>query len=291
MVFDLNYLKEIVRDTLRVYLYPNNMKSDTALDLTNIDKVSQSFIPYSKCYTTLTPYKYNLPIDVRLKKTGNPDDNIIISMESNLNDEPSGTTVGSYTLRASDISNTFDVYSGTIKLTSMIGSNTKYWLSIDPLNSRSTIDFYSIEKSNSDTYLIGTLKTYDGTIWTGIEGDMNFNIEIPNWIFNDYPRTDISKWSFPRIAIDMISRKVEQRWIRAEIADYYIDFNVIAYSNYADELDDILSFVDRTIFKERTKFSGVQRIDTGDLTPVEVLRDNLFSRAIKYSMVYRMTNV
>ena len=294
MVFSLNELKDSIRDTLRVYLYPNNTVSDTDLTLSdslNVYKVSQSFKPYSKCYNTVTPYRYTVPVDVKLKKLCTPDGDLVVSLQSsNTNNQPSGTTVSSFTIAVGSTSTTFDVHNGNMVLTNMLGSATNYHLVLEPKCSASTVNCYITQMSTVNKYIIGSMDIYNGSSWSSTIGDLYFDFDVPNFIYTDYPRSELSKWSFPRIAIDMISRRVDQRWINTEFADYIIDFTVVAYSAYPNELDDLLSYSDRAIFKERTAFTNMRRIDTGELTPVVVLRDNLFSRAIRYTIIYRMTN-
>jgi hypothetical protein len=292
IAFDLNYLKEAIRDTIRAYLNPNNLISDTSVALSNsisVYDIAQSFIPFSKCYATTSPYRYTIETSFMIKKTGTPDSNVIVSLQSSTNDYPSGTTISSSTISESDISSTFDVKDVNLKITTMLGSNTKYWYCIEPQCTASTVNFYSIAKSATQKYMIGNLAKKD-TTWSNELGSMIFDISVPQWVFQDYPRDDINKYSFPRLAIDIVSRRVEQRWINTEFADYTIDVIIMVYSNYPDELDKIISYVDRAIFKERTLFYGIRRIDPGELSPVAVIRDNLFSRSVSYSMLFRMTN-
>jgi len=294
MTFSINNLKEEIRDTLRVYLYPQNTVSDTEValsDTISVYKVAQSFKSYSKFYSTVNPFKYTIPVDVKLRKYGTPDGNVFISIQSSSSGEPSGTTIGHCTIAVGDVSSSsFSVNSGSIVITSMIGSNTEYFLCIEPQSNASTVNYYSTQKYNTDKYMIGSLSVYNGSSWSTTTGDIYFDIDNPNWIYTGFPRSDISKYSFPRLAIDAISRRVDQRWINIELAEYTIDFTLVAYSYYPDELDDILSYADRALFKERANFTNIKRLDSGEMTPVEVLRDNLFSRAMRYNLVVKMTN-
>jgi len=294
MPFDLNNLKTIIRDTLRVYLNPNNLVQDTDVALSDnisVYSLSQSFIPYSKCYSTTSPYRYTIDASIMLKRTGTPDGDLIVSLQSSTSGYPSGVTISSYTIDVADVNTTFDVHSVSLKLTSMLGSDTEYQYVITPASSASTINFYTTTKNSTATYMVGNLYKYNGTSWSSETGSMYFDVNTPQWIYQNSPRDDINRYSFRRLAIELTSRTSEQRWINTEFADYTVDCNVVCYSNYPEELDEILSYVDRAIFKERTKFTNVRRIDPGNMTPVSVIRQNLFTRAITYRMLYRMNAV
>lgn len=293
MVFSINNLKEEIRDTLRAYLYPaNTVSTDTEVDLsdnTSVYKIAQSFKPYCKFYSTISPYKYTIPVDVKLRKYGTPDGNVFVTLRSSSDNEPSGT-IGHFTIDVADVSSgSLDVNSGSIVVTSMLGSNTDYYICLEPQCSASTVNYYSTCKS-SDKYMIGTLSLHDGSSWNSTTGDMYFDITVVNWIYQDFPRSELSKYSFPRVGLDAITRTVNQRWINIELAEYIIDFTIVGYSFYPNELDDILSYVDRALFKERANFTNIKRLDSSEMTPTEVLMDNMFSRALRYNLIIKITN-
>lgn len=294
MVYSMNDIKNEVRDLLREYLYPSCRDVSTELVLsdgtTNI-QVAQSFRPFCKFASTIVPYKVTIPVGVYVGKYGTPDSDLIVSIQSSTDGEPSGNTIGSYTIDVSDIpSGSIDLVDCSIKTSSMLGSNTEYFVVVESSCTPSTIDYYVVGTSTDDVYMIGSLSYYKNGTWNTSDVDMGFYVTPINWIHSDYPRDDIGRYSFPRIAVDVTSRRATQRLITASIIDYYIDLIVVGYSLIPQELDDILSYVDRILFKNRTLLEGIYLLTPGDLSSTEVIRDYLFSRSIRYTLWYRMTS-
>jgi len=294
MGFDLNQLKEDVRDTLRLWLYPECLEgtNEYTLSTTINFEIAQSFIPYSRYYRKVDPYKNTIPVILKLRKYETPNDGLVISLQSDDDNSPSGSTLGSHTAAVGDITSTLGVYTSSIPITNMLGSNTKYWIVISPQNTASTVNYYSVGINSVDTeYWIGTSQyKQSGSIWTDNSVDLYFDASIPNYIYEDYPRDDLSLFSLPRIAVDIIGRRTNQRWINRKLSEYYLDLTVVAYSRFPEELDDMLSYVDRALFKERIDIGNIKRIDPGELTPVVVIRENMFSRALRYSLIYKMVS-
>jgi len=295
MVFSLNDIKEEIRDTLRAYLYPSceyGSVEHTLSTASNVIEVAQSFKPYSQIYRNVSPYKATVPVTIKAKKIGSPDGGLKVSIESSSNNMPSGTSIGATTIPASSISSELGAITANIPISSMLGSNKKYWLVITPLCSASTASCYAVAKDSVDThYLIGTAYEREGSSnWTSLGVDLYFNASIPNWIYTSYPREDLSIHSFPRIAIDIIGRDVNQRWIDHRLSEYALDISIVVYSRFPDELDEIVSYVDRALFKERVNFTNLTRVDPAIVSPVASLRDVLFTRGIRYTAYYIMTN-
>ncbi len=293
MPFDLESIKASIRDTLRAYLYPQclyDSEEHTLSTTLNVIEVAQSFKPYSKFYRNITPYSNTVPVTIKLKKIGTPDDDIVVSLQSSSNNVPSGSTLGAYTISASDVSSTLDTISASIPITSMLGSNTEYWIVVSPLNTPSTTDCYVIGKDSVDShYWIGTsLYRESGDSWSNLNVDLYFDVDTPNWIYTSYPRADLSLNSYPRIAVDVIGRRVNQRWIDRRLSEYWLEILVMVYSRYPSELDDIVSYVDRALFKERVNISGIKRVDSSVISPISSVRNILYARGIRYTAIYQM---
>jgi len=292
--FSLNLLKENIRDKLRSYLYPQCLTGSfehTLSTASSTISVAQSFIPYCKFYKKESPYKETIDVTLKLKKYGSPDGDITLSLQSSSNGLPSGHTLGSAAIPRDSISTSWTEYTSSLKITSMLGSNTKYFLVIEPKSSPSLTDCFVIARNTVDTgYWIGS--AYETTIgtgtWSSLNADLYFRVKVKDWIFDGYPREDISLHSFPRVAVDIIGRRVNQRWIDRRLSEYYLDLSIVAFSRFANELDDILSYCDRALFKERVNISQIKRIDPVGLTPLTVVRERIFTRALRYNIIYKM---
>ncbi|MHA1290684.1 MAG: hypothetical protein ACTSPB_25145 [Candidatus Thorarchaeota archaeon] len=295
MPFDLESLKTSIRDTLRAYLYPQCLSGSMEHTLStslSVIEVAQSFKPYSKFYRNISPYKNTVQVSLKMRKIGTPDDDVVISLQSSSNSTPSGSTLGAYTISVSDVPDTLGVVSASIPITSMLGSNTEYWIVVSPQNTPSTTDCYSIAKDTVDSnYWMGTaLERESNGEWSSLNVDLYFDVDTPNWIYSSYPRSDLSINSFPRIAIDVIGRRVNQRWIDRRLAEYLLEILIMVYSRYPDELDDLVSYVDRALFKERVNIAGIKRVDSSAITPISSVRNILYARGIRYTAIYQMVS-
>ena len=291
MAFDVNTIKENIRDTLRTYLYPQNLEGTVEVKLSDTInyEVAQSFKTYSKCYSKVSPYRYTLNVYLQASKTGTPSGGLQVSLTNDSNDIPSSTLYTS-TIPAASIGTSASTVLTKYTLSTYLGSNTKYWLKVTPLNTVSTLNYFSVYRTSTDEYLPGSLKIYSSS-WDTTDGDLYFKADIPNFLYTDYPRSDISMFSFPRMAVDVIGRRVNQKWISKELSEYYLDLTIVAYSRFPEELDDLLSFTDRALFRNRTNVGSIKRIDPAAMTPVSVIREDLLSRGIRYSLIWKMSTI
>jgi hypothetical protein len=293
MPLDFRDLKMTITNTLRARLYPECLKGDieTTLSTTINTSVAQSFIPFSKCYSKRSPYSYTIPVAIKLKKYGTPDDGVKVSLQSSSDGLPSGIELGSATIPASSVSTSLSTVSTNIAISDILGSKTEYWLVVDPLNTPSTINYYSLARNSVDTdYWMGTAYSKEnGGTWSALNMDIYFDIGVKNWIYPSYPREDLSLANYPRIAVDIIGKpRVVQKWIDRKLAEYYLTLAITAYSQYPDELDDIISYVERTLWSSRVSIDNVKRLDPADITPTIVVTERLYSKAARYSLIYRM---
>lgn len=299
--FNLEDFKNVLRNTLRLYLYPEDISSSTTLETTlsvisdsntiNVD-IAQSFIPFTTLYSTKGQTAYTLPTTLKFKKYGTPDDGITVSIVSDSNDTPSTSTLSTGSISVASISTVTTSVTLDMTFTSMLGSKSKYWIKIEPEQSASTINYFTIfTDDTSNNYWMGVAKTLSpSTVWTSMGKDIYFDCSLPSdWIWGDYPRIELSIYKYPQVAIDFIGRpRVDQRWIDHRLSEYYLTCNIICYSRYKDELDNIISYIDRTIFKERINMGEFKILNPANFTPVSIVRENLFAKSISYSCLYKM---
>lgn len=294
MPLDLNEIKETIRDTLRTWIYPQQLNGKIEIALSDSIRnyeIAESFYPFSQCYTSKEPYRFTLPVSIKVKKYGSPDNDLIINLMSNKDNSPY-SILSSSTIPSSSISTSLEVITTNFIRTRMIGSNTKYWLKVTPTNSPSNTDYYSISKISTDNYLSGELKKREiGSTWSTEEGDLYFKVDVPDFIDIVFPREQLSEFSYPKIAISIVSRpRVIRKWIDWRIAEYHLTSAIVIYSRYEDELDKLVSLVDRVLFKEQTKLKNIQIVTPSNFTDIVPI-ENKFSRAINFDLQYKMYEI
>ena len=98
----------------------------------------------------------------------------------------------------------------------------------------------------------------------------------------------ISGNSFPRIAVDIVDRpRVVQRWIDHRLADYELAIAIVLYSRYLKELDQLLSYTDRALWKKRANLSGFRILNPAKISSVMIPRAGIFARVLNFVGVYR----
>lgn len=292
MVFDIEAFQDEIRDTLRLYLYPESTNGtlDTTLSTdSNIIDVAQSFIPYSTLWQSVGQTAYTIITDIKLKKLGTPDDNILLSLVKDSSNTPMGDTLAVNTINVASIGSVHTTVSNTLVTTEKLVSKNKHWLKIEPQSSASTTDCYVIARDSNSPYLPGMV--YTSTIvgtWNESNYDIYFDCSIPHWVYSSYPYIETAIHKYPRLAIDMVGRPtIEQRWIDQRMCHYTVDFDVTIRARYKDEVNDIISYVDRALFDERIDMSNFRITNPGIITPITVTADNKFSRAVRLRCTYK----
>ena len=299
MSFSLNSLKNTIRNELRDHLYSRCLYGTVETAMSTISAGStinvsyaESITPYSKCYSKTSPYSYTIPVTFKARKYGSPDAGIVVSLQTDSSGQPSGSTLASSSIPAASIPTSLSTVSTSLKISSMLGSKTPYWLVFEPKNTASTIDYFSIGRDSVDThYLVGTAcSKEEGSTWSPLNSDLYFNFGVKGWIYSEYPREDLSLHSYPRVAVDIVDRpRVDSRWIDRSYSEYILQGAIVVYSLYQDELDDLISLCDRVLFSSRTNLSNIRILDPGRFTPITVVDENKLSRAIRFNFKYRMS--
>jgi len=291
--FDIEEVKTEIRDTIRDNIMPKNTFALEEFDLsdgTDNYEVAQSFIPYSSVLGTHNSYSET--ISLVLKKYGSPTEGLSVYLESSSDDLPSGTSIAVGSIAPDDVSTVSTTVGVTMSIKETLGTKTEYWIRVVPNESASTVNYYSILRDTVDiNYLRGSgySRTVSGT-WSTFSKDIYFEFITPNWIFGNYPHQQLSLWSYPRVAVDVISRpRVIQRYINHKISEYRITSAITVYSRYPDETNKIISDIDKKLFRERINISGIQILNPGDITPIAPYRNKLFVRALRFELVKRVT--
>ena len=289
---DLETIKNSIRDTLRDNIMPSctfALEEYLMSDGVDNKEISQSFIPYSTMLGTLR--NYTSSISLVLKKTGAPSAGISLYLESDSNGEPSGTSLGSASIAPASVGTVATTISTPMTISNTLGTKTQYWLRVVPNSTASSTDLYSIYRDTVDThYWRGSSSTRDvGGSWGETTQDVYFDVKTPNWIWGNYPHLQLSLWSYPRVAVDFIGRpKSEQKWLDHRLSVYHITAAITVYSRYADETDDIISNIDNAIFRKRVDISGVKLAQPGEITPLAMYREKLYTKSIRFNIQKRI---
>jgi len=276
--FDLYSLKENLSNYLRDIFYPRNTIEGSISGTIEGEILAQSFKPLSTYHNS--PFVGSIHVRSLSQNT-----DLAIDLCSNGNNIP-GSTLASTTIPVSSIPTDFTWLRFSLNPSSDLESSSTYWLQFR--TSPGTIITECFEFKANSEYLLGNLYTYDGTTWSGTNYSLQFVLEPPNWIYPSYPRDDLGLFSFPRISVDIVDRpRVVQRWIDHRLADYELSIAVVLYSRYLKELDQLLSYTDRALWKKRANLSGFRILNPAKISSVMIPRAGIFARVLNFIGVYR----
>jgi len=285
---DISEIKNEIREFLISKLTPQAVVAsyETPLsDGVNNFNLAQSFKPFSTCFR---PRKgvtsTNIPVSLSLVKYGTPDSGVKVSLQaSNASALPSGIDIASFKISPGEVYGSATIVTKNLALTEYLTSKQEYNILITPEFSISSASYISVNRNNvDDKYAFGTVvKAIAGTTsWVAQSWDIYFKFIPSNWVYTDYPRADLSIKSYPRLVVDITSRRTEARWISHEVAQYIMTFQLTMYSEYLDELDLVLSKADQALFESRIKWDTFDEYFPGNMTRPSVARQNLISRAL-----------
>ena len=298
--FSIERIQDNLRDTLRTYLYPqclvggvNNALSDAA---NRIDLAQEI-----KLYSTEGNIRGDargantMQVDFRIRRDGTPDAGILVNIVTDDNGSPSTSTIGTgYSIPVTDVTGTYSTISCTLAFDWYLGSNTKYWLKLESTNSLSATDYFLMDRTSStlDYWLGQGYVSVNQGIWNTISGDLYFKCSIPNYIYTDYPREDLDRNSYPRVATVITERdEVERPYISKTPVIYQLACDTLVYSRYPGECNDIISLVDRIFFDRSTSldpYLNLRLSTPSRLFPMTMVRD-YYVRSVRTIFTWRMT--
>jgi len=295
-VFDLNQVKSDVIVKLKEHLLPEEQSGTTTFDLNRLDQyyVVQSFKPYSTAYRE--DNRRSFPIEISIKKTGTPTGSMYVYLLVDSDNTPSSTITGRTlppgSIGASFVDVAFYMDQSDLKENyKHLGSKNRYWFEISTGQTIDPSNYYSIERSDVDTgYLMGSgqYRASTTSTWTTLAADLNFRVSMPTWIYPDYPYDNLSIYSYPRIAVDIVGRpRVDQRWISHRLADYILNIGITFYSRYPNELDELISYADRALWYERINIDALRIANPGNISTAVSPKEGIFVRTMLYQGVHR----
>lgn len=267
-------IKKDVVDVLRDYLYPRQTIGTTFYTGMSINtEYAQSFIPFSTSMNSVSIY---------CNTVGTGLDDLTISVQTDTDNSPSGTKVKTITFSQSEITND-DWDTKECSYSNLISKN-KYWLVFECSNQDSS-NYYKIGRDAvMVNYQIGIPKSSTNSTWDSEDYDIMFNINIPQWIYTHYPSDTVQVNDLPRIAVDIVDRRVEERYCAHGLALANITGLVVIYSQYPDELDKILSYGERGQFIERGDLDNINLLTPGAISPIDRIRERMYIRSYNFNL-------
>jgi hypothetical protein len=241
-----------------------------------VSKLSQTFIPYSTVYREDSK---TMEVSFKGKRFGSPGDLKLELYEGS-------KKLVEKTLPSSSIGTDFAWIPFALDLSLIpdkyLSSNSEHSLILSSTGLSST-NYYVFKRDSVDTnYLRGTGKYFD-TEWRSLGADLTFKVQIPQWIFPAYPRVDLERHLYPRVAVDIVGKpRISERWITDKAMEEFYSIGITVYSRFPDELDKIVSDVNHVLFVNRTKIPQIQLISPQSLSQVTVPLPGLFSRTALY---------
>jgi hypothetical protein len=250
---DVNSLKEAVVNTLKSYLYPDQLDHSSSISLYSYGTVTQTFYPFSSSIDQIAIYTS--------KVVGSP------SMTSISIENPSGTIYSTSSVLTVGW-NTFSVGQGDLV------SNLKHTIVIKG----------GVDASND--YYLGTgvsSSYYYGSLSSG--GNLAFSIGIRDFIFKEYSGlSTLTLNNLPIITVEVDSRpEVRDRYLTGNALIEDLEVTTKIYSRFPSELDRLLYGIERGLVYSRHSFGDSYfNVTPSYLRPTADVAPDLFYRESSY---------
>jgi len=116
---------------------------------------------------------------LRVAKRGTPTDNLQVDLFDDSSSHPNATLTGGATTLAGGSINTYYEWTEFVLTSSVaLSTSTTYWIHISRSGAVSTTNFYMIGGTVDLGYDNGSLKLWNGVVWSpwGIDSDLNFRV-------------------------------------------------------------------------------------------------------------------
>lgn len=127
--------------------------------------------------------KFNLPKEMkvasevwlRVCKTGNPTDEIVVEITNDTSGSPGSTVLASCSISANGLSGAYKWVRFPIG-TALIGEERNRWVVVSRTGYQSTINYYNLQVDDGMGYALGDVRTWNGSSWTIRQMDINFAV-------------------------------------------------------------------------------------------------------------------
>lgn len=251
MIFDLEYLKNNIRDSVRTYIYPSQTVTAASGRLNTYGTLSQRFYPFSSTFSEVAFYVSN--------SIGTPS-SVNIEIASNGATVWSGSTIpsaGWNTIPAS-VGDVVSVRPHTFSVSAdSIDVNNDYWIGMC---------------TGNQSYFYGTLPSP--------AQNLSFKVEIPDKVYNIYPGNLMTILdSLPLAVVDVTGKPlVTDEYIHGDVLKARVAVEVEVFSKYPTEVDRLCYGIERGLTLNRKDFLS----DVWKVTPIDLGRLDFISRNIYY---------
>ena len=124
------------------------------------------------------PSGWNLQaVELYCRKTGDPGDNLRVSIWSNPDDQSPGTPLGSATLAGADLATTTAWMRFTFDEAIALSPNASYFLVLDRTGGTDAVNYYAVRLNEAQSYAGGILREKVGSTWqAGPAADLPFRL-------------------------------------------------------------------------------------------------------------------
>jgi hypothetical protein len=250
MTLNLEDMKTSFMNSIRTFVYPQQLSHDQSISLLSTGTINQTFYPFSDSISTVGIYINS--------KTGSPG-SIVCTLKIG------SEQIGQATISSTVGWNTFAVNRGTI-VTIRPGT-----LSLTATTSAG--NDYNIGASTIASYYYGSYGTRQTC----------FSIGVRDFVERVFPISRMEKDDLPVIVMDVVGRPtVSDKYLNSNYLWYYLDMRAEVYSKYTNELDKIVNGIDRGVNMMRTSFPEVRYITPGAMSEMSYVKPNVYTRSLTW---------
>lgn len=251
MTLNIEDMKNSFMNSIRTFVYPQQLDHDQDISLLTIGTINQTFYPFSNSISTGGIYINS--------KTGSPGP-IVCTIK-----------IGSEQITQSTISSTIGWNIFAINRGSIV-TIRQSTLSITATTSGG--NDYNIGASTIASYYYGN----SGTLQTC------FSIGVRDFVERVFPIMRMEKDDLPVIVIDIVGRPtVRDKYLNSNYLWYYLNMKAEIYSKYTNELDKIISGIDRGVNMMRISFPEVRNITPAAMSEMAYIKPNVFTRSLTWT--------
>jgi hypothetical protein len=205
---------------------------------------------------TITFASFETGIHTKVLSYGDLKEELIIFLRNNLTDPNARGTAGSNVWTAGGISGNFTL--------SQLGVKNISSVTVDGIAQTGYVDYTPNYQNNSpSSYPTINLASVP---LSGLQVQVNYKYG-ETWIYPDWPRTDLGLSTYPRVSMDLTSKRTEPFGIGGEAVKSDILFSITAFADKSSTIDSILSETGSAIIHNIKNFHYFQGIFPSSMGP------------------------
>ena len=254
MKWNIVSLKNTFMNSIRTYVYPQQLKSSSSISLYSKGTIDQPFYPFSSSISNCILYIEDIvgsPGSVTIE---------VLTRGSTLTSKSSSLSTGWNTISLSK----GDIVSKNLHTLRVYGG-------VDSSND------YIFGSSSLSTYFYGSIDS---------SNVLTFKIGVEDFLYKVYPSTSINLDSYPIVVVDLRrTGRVRDKYISGDMLIEELDLRVEVYSRYTDEIDKICTGVERGLIRDRKTFEDIHYVTPGYLGDLSFLSPEIFFRDVNFKVL------